>query len=281
MFGRHLIGLALLIATFSTAHITVAAAQSDTDNITYLRIFYHKGIRCGYIETPFSWHDKETKQVMGLASSMMETFTHNLGINLRWEEQITFGNMTAGLTENRYDAVCTPTIFKVDGARNGTYTDPLFFTGIFAYKLQGQESQITNIRDLNRSEFVLTFKQGSNEEKLAKKLYPKAKKLAVPSKGTLKDVIKNMIDGTAQYAVLSPSDAVEYNQQNDTKIEKLNDEPLRIFPYRLAFPADEFRLKHIFDLTIEDMINNGQMDAVLDLYDENRELYIRRKTPFR
>lgn len=265
----------LLIPTAATAQ------QSEKDNITYLKVFYNNGIRCGYIDSQFSKHNQETNEIIGLSRSLMDTITHKLELKLSWAEEITYGNMFAGMQDNRYDAVCTPTIANTNGMRNATYTDPLFFSGIYIYSVKNNTSIPTKISELNNSGAIVTVYEGTLEEQLAKKILPKAKKLTVPKKSPIKNVALNLKNGAAHIAILPPHIAEEFNFNNENVLVRHIEEPLRILPYRLAIPADEFRLKHVLDLTVEDMINNGQMDSVLDLYDKEQKIYIRRKTPFK
>jgi hypothetical protein len=53
-----------------------------------------------------------------------------------------------------------------------------------------------------------------------------------------------------------------------------------VFPFKVAVAAEEYRFKNHLDIALEEMLNNGEMDRILDKYDPTHVLFLRVAKPY-
>ena len=102
------------VAAFATVYIAsdlhgeipgrAKASMTRFDNIKRTGV-----LRCGYInEPPFEIKDPNTGQMSGMGVELAEEIGKQLNLTIKWESEVSYGQMLMDLSLNRYDMICAP-----------------------------------------------------------------------------------------------------------------------------------------------------------------------------
>lgn len=271
--------LALTYTGLCLLSSTPAHAYKNDPN-AFKRIMYNGGFHCGYLDhAMFTYPHELTKQVTGMGVDIIKIIADKNNLKFDWAEMATPGNMYSALERRRYDIMCTPSPTPYNAARVATLTDPLFHTTLHAYTTPNRDDIPQALSLLNNNALIIAVKEGSQAEAVAKAKFPRARLMAFPKDGDDSLVLEGIAAGKAHIAIVPPSVLANYNnnETNTIKLEKALPTPIETYSYRLALPVNEHQLKHLIDLTIEEILRTGELDKIMDKYDQEQQLFLRRK----
>ncbi len=148
--------LALLALVFCFPHKALA------DESVFDRVIKTRTINCGYsIGAPYVEKDPNTGKLSGINYDIMEDIGKALGLKINWVEETGIGDVVAGLDSNRFDVYCA-TLWPDPGRmQTMSYTSPLFFTPVHAYKTDRDD-----VADVKTSFNPMDLVSVTNEESI-------------------------------------------------------------------------------------------------------------------
>ncbi|MCB9987957.1 MAG: amino acid ABC transporter substrate-binding protein [Rhodospirillales bacterium] len=256
-----------LIVTLLALFIALPAHAADKDN-AYDRVIKSGKIRCGYyVFPPATQVDPNTGELSGMFVEMWEILGKNMNLDVEWTEELSFGNMYEGLMTGRYDAICTPDWPNAASARVALYTVPVFFSGINVY-VRGDDTRFDNgFMALNDESYTVSVQDGSVEDQIRQLRFPNAKTTGISRDAPATQMELNVMNKKADATFLDHNRFMQFNEAHPGALKKINDDPIRIYPFKVAVARGEYDLKFWIDESIEELIHNGEMTRLIDKWE--------------
>lgn len=238
-------------------------------------------IRCGYL----TWKDYididvNTKEMSGIIYDYVEQLGKNLGLKVEWTEEVGRGDYPIGLETGRFDAYCTAMARNAERARVSDFTIPIFYGLFNLYVRQDDPRFDYDLASLNNPEVQFVNTEGDIFGKIARLEFPKAQVIELPQLSQDSDPYMYVDYGKADVVITNANIAARYMEKNPDSLRQVKlAEPFRYLPGSLVVKADEDRFRRMLDIATDEMLANGQIDAILDKYDPDRQYWLRVANP--
>jgi ABC-type amino acid transport substrate-binding protein len=283
IINTFLILICALVAGYGGARL--AAPPDKTASITqresvYERVMRTSELRCGYmLYEPMVYKDPNSGTFSGVAVDLAAELGKLLNIKFIWAEETGWGTAIEGLRTGRYDALCVG-FWRL--AIEGKY---LYYTQPFAYSLNEILVRANDTRfdgdlaAINAAQVRIVSVDGMEASRIARRDFAQAQLIELPNLQSDSDMMEAVANNKADVTFIEAATSDRYMSANPGKLKKLKlPAPIRIFQNTFALPQDE-RLKAMLDTALNELIENGGMDIILDRYDPTRKTLLRIKRP--
>jgi ABC-type amino acid transport substrate-binding protein len=285
MRPRHILLLLLLALVAGYGGARFASPQTDNAvaaqrESAYERVMRTSELRCGYmLYEPMVYRDPNSGAFSGIAVDLAAELGKLLNIKFIWAEETGWGTAIEGLRSGRYDALCVG-FWRL--AAEGKY---LYYTLPFAYSLneilvRADDTRFDgDLSAINDPKVRIVSVDGMEASRIARRDFPRAQVLELPNMQGDSDMMEAVANNKADVTFIEAATSDRYNATNPNKLKKLKlPTPIRIYQNTFALPQDE-RLKAMLDTALNNLIEDGGMDAILDRYDPKRQNLLRIKRP--
>lgn len=285
MRPRHILLLLLLALVAGYGGARFASPQTDNAvaaqrESAYERVMRTGELRCGYmLYEPMVYRDPNSGAFSGIAVDLAAELGKLLNIKFIWAEETGWGTAIEGLRSGRYDALCVG-FWRL--AAEGKY---LYYTLPFAYSLNEILVRADDTRfdgglsAINDPKVRIVSVDGMEASRIARRDFSRAQLLELPNMQGDSDMMEAVANNKADVTFIEAATSDRYNATNPNKLKKLKlPTPIRIYQNTFALPQDE-RLKAMLDTALNNLIEDGGMDAILDRYDPKRQNLLRIKRP--
>ncbi len=278
--------LALLLATAALGLAwfrgPAASPHTDQDQPAFRHVVESKTLRCGYIlYAPGIIRDPNTGALSGIVHDVVETAAGRLGLTVAWTEETAWGRHLEGLKAGRYDMLCVASFALPSDAANAETIGPLYFSGIGVWVRPNENRFADSLSAANAPSVTISAIDGTIPAILAQEKFPQAKLSSHPQ---MTDYSFNMIDvaqGKADVTFVENYYGLDYLAHNPGTLKNLAAEkPFRVFHNKLLVNKGEFQLQSMFQNVVWEMLNNGDLDAIIDRYERNPGALYRVARPF-
>jgi ABC-type amino acid transport substrate-binding protein len=259
---------AALTAFFVRQNQAPAASKTD-DQPAFNRVMSEKKLRCGYVVyAPGTIRDPKTGELHGIVHDIVETAAARLNLKVEWAEETAWGNHLEGLNSGRYDMLCAASFTLPSDAARAEAIGPLYFSGL-GVLVRAEDDRFTgNIQAINDPNVTISAIDGTIPAIVAAEQFPKAK---LSSRPQMTDYTFNVIDVAERKADVTFVEnyyGMDYLAHNPGKLKNIAvNNPLRIFHNKMLVNKGEFKLQSMFQNVILEMLNNGEIDAIIDRYE--------------
>lgn len=260
---RLLLALVLTVISFPAF-----AADKET---AYDRVLRTGTIRCGYgTADPWLIIDTKTGQMTGFLKDIMEEIAKNLSLKLEWPEETGWANMPTSIATGRVDMSCSTLWIDPARGRQVAYTRPIFYNAIYVYARES-DAKFNKSTNLNSPDVKIVIQDGDASEALAKRHFPNATFISLPSTASSAEFYENVVTGKADI-LFSESIAVKkYNDSRQDK-EKLRripgSEPLTVYASAFAVNIKDHAMKEMIDAAVLYLLDNGFMDDAITRFNK-------------
>jgi len=185
------------------------------------------------------------------------------------------------LDANRYDIVGSPVWANVVRGTRTTMSTPVYYSGIGMYVRAGDNRFDKDWGAINNSNVKVGVIDGETSSVIASQDFPKAQKY---SSVQLTDISQKFLDletKKCDVVFAEPYYAYEYEKNNPGSIKNIAaDSPIRLFGNCYMFRKDEFQMKHMLDVAIQDLINSGFVEKTMAKYEPAPNLFYRVAKPY-
>lgn len=272
-----------LAVSFALAFWSFAAtAFAASSESVYEHVMRTGVLRCGYFEeVPFTNIDPNTNKKTGIAVELMETITSQTGLKIEWAQPVNFPTMAEDLKMGRYDAVCGG-LFNSARAGRFDYTQAFIYVPIYGYVRKGDRRFENNLVAVNAPNIVLSTLDGEASSEVARRMYPRAKQLSLPQASEISQLLLSVADKKADISFVLPSVFAQFDKNNPRQLRKVeNKDPFYVFSVSFAVRPGELELKNMLDFMIKQLIVSGEMDRIIDKYEETPGMFLRAAKPYR
>ena len=267
--------LAILLLTFT--------ASSSFAGEVFDRVIKSGKLRCSYgVYDPSIIKDPNTGELSGIFYELTNELGKRLGLKIEWSEEVGYGVIAEGFRTKRYDAFCATVYPTPDRVKSAMFSIPLYYNIVGVFVRADDTRFDKDYSLLDNVEHTLAVKDGDITHAIAKARFPLAKQISIPQQALtvqqLMEVASKKADATFNDVYLLH----RYNKNNPEKKLKnvAASNPLKYFPNTFMLPPNEPQLKHMFDVTLSEMVAEGVVEEILKKYDKPGAVNIRPSAPF-
>jgi polar amino acid transport system substrate-binding protein len=274
------VAIHLIMNTYMEPEATTTTTAVES---VYSRVIESGVIRCGYVSNPPSCVvDPNTGKVTGIFAEAIEKAASNLGLRIEWTEEVGFGSMIEGLVTDRYDLVPAAIWPTASRARLVEFSTPLFYSGVGAYVRAKDTRFDDNLVGLNSESVKIATMDGEMAELIAQNDFPKAERIQVPQLSDITMMLLNVKGGKADVSFVELYFAHEFLKNNPGSIRNITpDNPIRVFPNTALVKRGEVEFKAMINVALDELINQGVVDRLLDKYEPAPGTFYRKGLPYR
>ena len=139
-----------------------------------------------------------------------------------------------------------------------------------------------NLKAINSETVTIATIDGEMAEAIARSDFPKAKTLELPQLSDIASMLLNVKSRKADVAFVELYFAHEFLKNNPGSIKNITpDKPIRVFPNTVLLPQNEFKLKSLLNTALEELINLGVINKLIDKYEPAPGTFYRAKASYR
>jgi ABC-type amino acid transport substrate-binding protein len=256
--------LAVVLLVPRASNLSAVSGQGTA----YDRVMESGVIRCGYVPYPPGLiKDPNTGHISGVFADAITMAVQNLGLKVQWVEEVGWGSMIEGLNANRYDLICSPVWANSTRARVADFTVPLFYSGIDAYVRTDDNRLVGAVDKLNAPNLTISTIDGEMSAIIASHEFPKARTLSLPQTADDSQLLLNVSEGKADVTFVEPYIANQFLKSHPGSVKNITaDHPIRVFPNTMMLKAGDERLKAMLNVALSELLNSGEIDALLTQY---------------
>lgn len=275
-----------VLAVISTALLTSCHGPSGTGagaQSVFSRVLQRGIIRCGYVSNPPSCIiDPNTRKVSGIVAEAIEVAAKAANLKVEWTEEVGFGSMVEGLRAARYDMVPCAIWPTAARAREADFSNALFYSGVSAYvRPNDPKFKGANYSAVNSPAVRIATIDGELGETIAQTDFPRAQRLGSPQMSEITTVLLNVKEHKADVAFVERYFAEQFLSKNPGSVRNLvPNHPIRIFPNTVLLPRNELDLKAFVNTALEEQVNLGTLDRLIDKYEPAPGTFYRIRAPY-
>ena len=272
-----------LILTFSSCNQKSKEVNTIANQSVYERVIEKDKIRAAFLNyPPACMKDTKTGDMSGIFVEVLQKACDNIGLELEWSEEVDWGGQIAGLNADRYDIVGSPVWANVVRGTQTTLSTSVYYSGIGVYVRADDNRFDKDFSKINSEGVKVGTIDGETSSLIADQDFPNATKV---SSIQLTDISQKFLDLTSSkcdVVLAEPYFAYEYEKNNPGSIKNIAiDSPIRLFGNCYMFKKNEFQMKHMLDVAIQDLINSGYVDKIIQKYEPAPGLFYRVAKPYR
>lgn len=267
VFTRVVLSLVFGVICFGAVAL-INNGQAQAGDV-YDRVMANKTIRCGYfIEPPFTQIDLKTGQLSGMSVAIIEALAEELGLSVKWTEEVSFASLATDLQNGRYDMVCS-SIFNLPRAGTMDYTRPYAFVPMIGYVRKGESGKFeANLHDNDWADYIVAGLDGEGATTIVQKYMPQAKMNILPQRSSLSEVLLSVAHKKADIAFVLPSVFQNYNKNNPDTLEDAGfSQPLYVYGVGFGIARGAHDFKAMINNVLDQMIISSELENIAKTYD--------------
>ena len=276
--------LALSLPALAACNPTGGGAQQATS--TYDRVIETGVIRAAFTTyPPAAMRDPTTGEMSGIFVDALERAASNLGLRVEWTEEVGWGAQIEGLEAGRYDIIGSPVWANPTRGKLATMSRPLYYSGIGVY-VRGNDNRFRASASgdwsaLNVASVRIATIDGETGDLIARNQFPTAQRVSLPQTADISQLFLQVSNNHADVLFAEPYFAREYARNNPRALTNLAAQrPISVLGNCYMFRRNEFQMKHMIDAAMEELLNNGYIDQLLQEY-EGGDTFYRVALPYR
>jgi polar amino acid transport system substrate-binding protein len=263
------------------------STQPTTESV-YDRVIKAGKIRCAYIVyPPGASKDPNTGKLYGISVETVQEAGKNLDLEIEWTEEVGWGSMIEGLESDRYDLVVSGIWPNASRAKLVDFSTPLYYSGIGLYVRQSDNRFPATVgedglKNLDTGSIKISTIDGEMSDIIARSQFPNAQRVSLPQISDVSQLLLNVAQGRADLTFVEPYIGNQFLQNNPGTVKNIMEQkPIRIFGNTVMFRRGQTEFKSMLNTAIEELINNGFVDALMDKYEIFPGALYRRSYPYR
>ena len=274
-----------LVGCYQSSNQTGSGESQSQKQSVYDRVMKSGKIRAAYMSYPPALiKDTKTGKLSGTFVEVLEQAAKNLGLTIEWTEEVGWGAQIEGLQADRYDIVGSPVWANPNRGKLTTLSIPVYYSGIGVY-VRPDETRFSakdGWKSINDETVKIVTIDGETADLIARTDFPKAQRVSLPQLSDISETFLNVKSKKADVLFAEPFFGYEFLKNNPGSLKNIGAEkPIRLLGNCYMFKANEFQMKQMLDVAIEDLLNSGFVDKVLDKYEPYPGTFYRASRPYR
>lgn len=263
-----IVSIVALILSVCALGVSFFSGRQNVQKPLIDRVLEAGVLRLGYIVyPPLIYKDAATGNLSGISYEIVERVAQKLNIKTEWVEEVTWATAIEGLKAGRYDMVGTQMWPNTARAREAAFSIPSFYSVIYPYVKTGSPWQSVDMAKLNTPDVTISALEGEMSQFISQEDYPQAKVLMLPQLSSYSEIFLNIVNNKADITFVEPSTARDFLKTNPDSLVRVDSPPLRTFGNTFAFKRGERAMVDMWNVSLEELLNNGSIKDVLLKYD--------------
>lgn len=287
MKSSHLILTLILAAvvSYGTVKLTVPEGMSgapEKEESVYDRVMRTGKIRCGYAYwAPALMKDDKTGEMSGIYYDYVEALGEAMGLEIEWSQELSLATYLQDLKAGRYDLECSGGWPNAIRGKYGEYTQPIFFTPVYAYAQHGDTQFDHNIAAINNEKIRFAAMHGETSAMMHQRRFPDAQLVEVPPTSPLIEILYQVQFGKADVTIADSFSTQPYIDANPGTLRQVISKPLRIIPNNMTVAKGEHEFREMLDTATRELLYDGVIERILQKYDVNENVALRVAPPYK
>lgn len=247
------------------------SAAKQSEETSYERVIRTGTLRCGYAEWDSAvMKDPNTGKFHGSVVDVVDALAKAMDIKVTWALQVNWGDVVAALKSGKIDAMCAGMWTSALKAKHIAFTVPYAYQQMEVFARADDARFDNNLAALNDPAVKLAIIENDGSGYIATEDFPKAQTVpmgAITSTDTdlMLHVATNKADATFTVTGLFR----QFEKTNPGKLKIVpTARPLRVFGLSaMVVDNTDLRLQQAIDAAMEELLNSGAVDRILDTYD--------------
>lgn len=255
----------------------------DTGETVYERVMRTGTLRAGYITYPPAViKDSATGRLSGTFVETLEELAKNLGLKLVWTEEVGWGAQIEGLNTDRYDIVGSPVWANPTRGKLTTMSIPVYYSGIGVWVRSNDDRFIDDFSKINSPDVRIGTVDGETADLIARTSFPRANRVSSPQLTDISEKFLQLQTNKVDVVFAEPFFGHGFLRNNPGSVKNIAAEnPIKTLGNCYMFRTNEFQMKMMLDVAIEDLLNAGFIDQVIDKYEPVPGTFYRVAKPYR
>jgi ABC-type amino acid transport substrate-binding protein len=270
----------LLVCGYSGCNNSRNATQTED---AYTRVLRDGKIRVGYISYPPSFmKDPNTGEMSGIFHEVLQEVGKNLELKIEYTEELGWGTMIEAVKSGRVDLVCTGIFPTSARGKSADFTIPLYYSTVRAYTAANNSRFDGNLSAIDNEDVRIAVIDGEMTAIIAKNDFLRAQAKSLSQSTDISQVLLEVATNKADVTFVEPAVAGEFIKNNPNKIKEVLDvKPLRVVPNVMMVGKGEERFLSTLNIAIQELVNNGFVDKVIQKYEKYPGSFQRIATPYK
>ena len=272
----------LLCMSFFSCKKQPASEIDKAQSTVYETVVNQGKIRAAFINyPPACMKETKTGEMSGIFVDVLEKACENLGLKLEWTEEVGWASQIEGLDANRYDIVGSPVWANVVRGTKTTMSTPVYYSGIGIYVRATEKRFDADWQKINDPDVKVGVIDGETSSVIAAQDFPNAQKYSSTQLTDISQKFLDVVSKKCDVVFAEPYYAFEYEKNNPGTIKNIAAEkPIRLFGNCFMFRKNEFQMKHMLDVAVQDLINSGFIEKTIAKYEPSPNLFYRVAKPY-
>lgn len=268
-----ILGIVVLTVVVSLLTIKLVAPSKNTDvNSTVYDSIIKSGVirACYVVYPPASIKDPNTGEMSGIFVETLNKAAENMELKVDWNTEVGWGEMIEALNSNRCDIIGSPSWTNSARGRSAEFSQPVYYSAINAYVRADDNRFNNNYKIANDKNYKIATIDGETSQLIAQRQFPNAQTIQLPQLTDVSQMILNVVDKKADMAFAEPTIANQYIKNNPEKIKNVSvDKPVVVYGNVMMIKKGEFDFKTMMDNAINELLDNGYIDELIDKYEKD------------
>jgi polar amino acid transport system substrate-binding protein len=258
---------------FLTVAVLIAScnntAYQSQENKAFQRMNSSGVLRAGYISVPPKLIvNPNSKAISGVMHDALEAAAKNMGVKIDYVEEVSWGTMVEAVESGRVDVVVAGVWPSSARARRADFSLPIFYSAVRVYVKEGDTRFDGGLQAVNSDNIKIATLDGEMSAIIAATDFPNAKTVSLPQTADAAQVLLLVAQGKADITFMEPAIALEYGSKNPGQIKEVPGiRPVRLFGNTYLVSNSEPKLRKTLDIAIEELVNSGTVDKIIDRYE--------------
>ena len=247
------------------------------------RVIGNDVIRCAYASYPVMLDiNPNTGELSGIFYDIMTEIGKRADIDVKWVEEVGYGNINQGLVTGRYDLFCAGLWPSTNRARNTVFSQPLFYDPVTVWVRHDDARFDDDLTKLNAPEYKISVIDGDANQTMADALFPQAGRVSMSHNQTIADQINQVTSGRADAVFTDLITGMKYIQNNPESIKNVQPgKPVFMYPLTIGMKEGAYGMKTFLDTAIRELKDDGTIEQIIKNHmGENSDYFYFKQTKY-
>jgi ABC-type amino acid transport substrate-binding protein len=214
--------------------------------------------------------DPNTGKLSGVFVDTLDKAAANMGLKVDWTAEVGWGDAIEALNSDKCDIIGSSAWSNSTRGKSAEFAQPLYYSAINAYVRANDNRFNNDIAIANNANYKLVTLDGETSQAIASQKFPNAKTLQLPQLTDVSQLFVNVADGKGDMTFQDSSTGYNYMKNNPGKIKNVTPlKPIVVYGNVMMIKKGEFVFKSAIDNAINELLNNGFVDGVIDGYEKD------------
>jgi ABC-type amino acid transport substrate-binding protein len=212
---------------------------------------------------------------------VLEAAAGKLGFKVTYAEEVSWGTMIEAMNSSRIDMMATGIWPNANRGKFASFSSPIFYSPVAAYVRAADTRFDGAIAKVNDSAIRISVVDGEMAEQIAKTDFPRAQRISLPQQTQVSQLLLEVQSGKSDITFVEPAVARDYIASNPGRVRPVGGiPPVRTFPTTLMTSNASPKLLNMLNVAIDELVRNGEVDAIIDRYEKDPNTIVRVKRTY-